>query len=116
MLDERWSGSLADQRAVAAPGPVLRQAAEARADWVQRHVPDREEQVRVRLDRLAVVAGIPDVPAPTALAIEPARIAGVQVLHRAGNVLLARRDEEVVVRRHEAIAAHAEPVLTSRGT
>src|SRR5207248_3211344 len=92
----------------AAPLPSSRRQNESRADRIEREVSEDLQQVLVVLDVLRVKPFLEEAATKAVLLVEPPRIDAVHVSHPGGVLSRLRLDEEVVVRRHQAVRADEE--------
>jgi hypothetical protein len=83
---------------------------EAGRDRVLADVLERGAEVLVGVDHPGREAPAPEVAVTAVAEVEPLRIATVQVLHPARELLLRRLDDEVVVRPHQADRVHSPAV------
>jgi hypothetical protein len=93
----------------AAPGPLLGARTEARAHGIRKDVVDRRGQVLVAVDDPRGVAIAEQMAAALVPSVEGERVGSVQPLHTACHRLDARLEDEVVVRRHQAVRVEAPP-------
>jgi len=92
------------------PGVGLGGFDEPCGDRVLADVFERGAEVLVAVDHPGREASAPQVAMATVAEIECLRIAAVQVLHAARELLLRRLDEQVVVGAHQAHRVHAPAV------
>src|SRR5665213_1363046 len=103
-----------DQRAVAAPRPLLRRVAEAGLAGISGDVAERREQVSLGLDALGPEPAVDDMATQPVSCIEAGCVADIEVLHADRQRRVGGLDEQVIVRVEEG-DADARPAKAGEG-
>ena len=101
--EEPWAALEASSSAETAPFPVCWVVAQARCDRVQHDVPNRVEEVRLRLDHARRVPRLEQMADVPVTLVEPSRVQAVQPVHPRREVGVREREDEMEVIRHQAV-------------
>src|ERR1051326_2482196 len=104
---EEARGALSDQRRVAAELPVLGTCAQSGTDWIHRDVGDEPEQMGVARDVDRRESRAEHVSVTRVVLVETRAVEPVQPLHAGRKVRLRSREQQVIVRAHDAIEVAA---------